>query len=506
MSWLFFFIYFFVFIYIIKKIKLDNYNLINYRFLYLIFIIKIFVGISLNIVYKKYYQDRKTSDIYKYFDDSKYIYKSLSENPIHFLQLITDFNEDDPKLDLYTDSTLNWEYQTSKFSDLTHTSGVTFSNHRTITKFNALVRIFSFGNINIHVLFMAFLSLMGCLLIFKSYYCFIPQSNQIFYLLIVFLTPSILIWSSGILKEGLIIFGFGLYIYSIFHISYSYKYLLTLLLAIFIIFVTKYYLIIILIPLTSLYLIPLKSNKLILMKYAIFIFGFTLIFNFSDTFRNSIMDSLKIKKYTHVRTSLGGNYYIQFDKENAHRIVRFENIIKEDENNADTNDYNSDITFIKAKQGLAYQVFSSELDNDTLFTNSKFKYFFLDSFNKAGSYYKLPAIQESLPELFLSILKAAYNVFSKPFSFIKGSLMLRLASLENFGLLIFISFLLFKRSIRFKNLNLFLFNLLFVLILYFIIGLTIPVIGGLIRYKMVGFLLFLISLLMVFDKKIASDN
>ena len=148
----------------------------------------------------------------------------------------------------------------------------------------------------------------------------------------------------------------------------------------------------------------------------------------------------------------------------------------------------------------------SELDNDTLFTNSKFKYFFLDSFNKAGSYYKLPAIQESLPELFLSILKATYNVFSKPFSFIKGSLMLRLASLENFGLLIFISFLLFKRSIRFKNLNLFLFNLLFVLILYFIIGLTIPVVGGLIRYKMVGFILFLISLLMVFDKKIASDN
>jgi len=94
---------------------------------------------------------------------------------VHFLQLITDFNEDDPKLDLYTDSTLNWEYQTSKFSDLTHTSRVTFSNHRTITKFNALVRIFSFGNINIYVLFMAFLSLMGCLLIFNHTIVLFPS-------------------------------------------------------------------------------------------------------------------------------------------------------------------------------------------------------------------------------------------------------------------------------------------------------------------------------------------
>jgi hypothetical protein len=218
------------------------------------------------------------------------------------------------------------------------------------------------------------------------------------------------------------------------------------------------------------------------------------------------MDMVKIKRYTQIRTSLGGNYYIQFDKENAHKIVRFESIIKEDENIADANNYNSDITFIKAKQGLAYQIFSSELDNDTLFTNSKFKYFFLDSFNKAGSYYKLPSIQESLPELFLSILKATYNVFSKPFTLIKGSLMLRLASLENFALLIFMLFLLFKRSIRLKNLNVLLFNLLFVLILYFIIGLTIPVVGGLIRYKMVGFLLLLISLLMVFDKKIAFND
>jgi len=181
MSWLFFLIYFFIFLFLIKKLKLDKYKVLNYKFLCLIFVIKIFIGVSLNIVYSKYYQDRKTSDIYKYFDDSKHIYRSLSENPKHFLQLIIGFNKGGKELNAYTDSTSNWKYQTTKFSNLTKTSRVTFSNHRTITKFNALVRVFSFGNINIHVLFMSFLSLMGCLLIFKSYYQFISSDNLIFY-------------------------------------------------------------------------------------------------------------------------------------------------------------------------------------------------------------------------------------------------------------------------------------------------------------------------------------
>ena len=37
--------------------------------------------------------------------------------------------------------------------------------------------------------------------------------------------------------------------------------------------------------------------------------------------------------------------------------------------------------------------------------------------------------------------------------------------------------------------------------LYTVIGLTIPVLGGLVRYKILGFLLLLISLVMIFDKK-----
>ena len=83
----------------------------------------------------------------------------------------------------------------------------------------------------------------------------------------------------------------------------------------------------------------------------------------------------------------------------------------------------------------------------------------------------------------------------------EGSLLLTLASFENLLFFIFILFLLVKRKIQIANLNVLLFNLLFVFMLYTVIGLTIPVLGGLVRYKILGFLLLLISLVMIFHKK-----
>ena len=66
MCW-FFFIYFFILIFFIKCFNLENYKIINHQILYVIFIIKICLGIPFNIIYLKYYQDRKTVDTYKIF-------------------------------------------------------------------------------------------------------------------------------------------------------------------------------------------------------------------------------------------------------------------------------------------------------------------------------------------------------------------------------------------------------------------------------------------------------
>ena len=502
MSWLFFFLYLFGFLFVLRKLKLNNFSIINNNILCVIFILKIFVGISLNIIYSEYYQNRKTSDIYKYFDDSKYIHQSLANNPLHFFYLITGFNDDNPQLKIYTDSTLHWKDQTKEFSDLTQTSNVTFSNHRTITKFNAIARIFSFGNINIHVLFMSFISLMGCLLIFKSFYELIPINNLKIYLIIIFLTPSVIIWSSGLLKEGLLFFAFGLYFNSLFNLSKKYiRNTAILLFSFFLIFTLKYYLFLITFPLTLLYLIPTKTNIFTLTKYVLFFLSVALLFIFSENFKNQINQMLLSKRTEQIRVSAGGFYYLQIDNNNMNRLVRFSSRLKEIEKTENQTNITSEVTFLMAKPGCQYQVFNPDLNNDTLLTNSEFKYYFLDNFEKAGSYYQLPKMGKTSIHFFKSIFQAISNVFFKPLKFFEGSLFLTLASFENLLFLIFLIFLFVKRKIQRVNLNVLLFNLLFALTLYSVIGLTTPVLGGLVRYKILGFLLLLISLIMIFDKK-----
>ena len=46
------------------------------------------------MIYTYYYTDRVTSDVFKYFDDSKILFDSIKSNPIDFFQMLfgLDFN------------------------------------------------------------------------------------------------------------------------------------------------------------------------------------------------------------------------------------------------------------------------------------------------------------------------------------------------------------------------------------------------------------------------------
>ena len=144
---------------------------------------------------------------------------------------------------------------------------------------------------------MSFISLIGCLLIFKSFYEFIPIKNLKIYLVMIFLTPSIIIWSSGLLKEGLLFFAFGLYFNSLFSLSKNYyRNAAVLLFSFFLIFTIKYYLFFIIIPLTLLYLIPSKTNNHTIAKYVVFSFFIASLFNFSENFNNQVNQMLNSKR------------------------------------------------------------------------------------------------------------------------------------------------------------------------------------------------------------------
>lgn len=184
----------------------------------LLFILKLIAGTGLTLVYTYYYTDRSTSDIYKYFDDGKVIYNVLKESPADYLKLVTGIGADDPKLDHYLDDTKNWHEQSGEWLNLIKVKNFNYFNaNRLVTRFNAVVMIFSQGNIYVHVVFMCFLGLIGGIALFRALAQFY-QGKEKLLLFLIFLLPGVLFWQSGVLKEGLLIFFTGLFIYHFFTI------------------------------------------------------------------------------------------------------------------------------------------------------------------------------------------------------------------------------------------------------------------------------------------------
>jgi hypothetical protein len=171
--------------------------------LVILFLVKIGFGTALTLIYTYHYTDRSKQDIYKYFDDSKPLYDAFSQNTVHYLQLVTGINDDDPALKQYLKQTQHW-YRSEQ--DI-------FTSNRPLIRFNAVFRLISGGSIYVHTIFMCFLSLCGLIAIFKLLSPHFQRRKREL-IFSIFLLPSVLFWGSGLLKEGLILFSLGILIYS----------------------------------------------------------------------------------------------------------------------------------------------------------------------------------------------------------------------------------------------------------------------------------------------------
>ena len=172
----------------------------------LLFLLKIAAGTALWAVYTYIYPDRNTADIFKYFDDSFHMYKALPDHPVDYLKMLFGFRNDTPEfLQQYYLHMNNWErqYESNLYNDA-----------HTIIRFNAAVRLISFGEYHVHTVIAAFLSTLGSVGIYRVFVGWVPGREKLL-LAAVFLLPSVLFWSSGVIKESLLFFGLGLLLYQI---------------------------------------------------------------------------------------------------------------------------------------------------------------------------------------------------------------------------------------------------------------------------------------------------
>jgi hypothetical protein len=218
----------------IGKLQFFKLSGVNTRFLQISFTVKTIAGIGMYFLYTYYYPVRADADTFKYFDDSRILYEALWTKPADFFKMLFGIGcENDYFFKTYYVKMYNWY--------LAYDNGLV-NDSRLIIRLNAVFRIFSFGNYHIHSLLLNFVSFTGLYALMRLFIAVSGSKWKSF--LAAFAVPSVIFWSSGILKEAVLIFAIGFFSWNFYKIvigEYSHRRLLTILLFVSILLVVKLY-------------------------------------------------------------------------------------------------------------------------------------------------------------------------------------------------------------------------------------------------------------------------
>ncbi|MFH0895926.1 MAG: hypothetical protein V2A54_15945 [Bacteroidota bacterium] len=238
------------------------------------FLIKVVAGLALFFLYTYFYTDRKTADIFKYYDDSKILFDTFFTNPEHFFRMLFGIDNNTSEFTGYYTSMNNWyrEYESNLYND-----------SHTIIRINAVLRFFSFGCFNVHTVFMSFFSLLGLTAIYKTFRIIIRDKKNML-AIAVFLVPSVVFWGSGVLKESILIFGLGFlfwFYHKLFLIRFSWISLAWVIISLILLRFTKFYILVAVLPgfiantwlMLTAYRKPILKYAVVLILYVISAFG-----------------------------------------------------------------------------------------------------------------------------------------------------------------------------------------------------------------------------------------
>jgi hypothetical protein len=258
--------YLLLFNFLIYRYKIFQFRSYRPLLTHLIFNLKFVAGIFIWLIYTFYYKDVQNNDVHKFYKDALVLREAASENPKAFAQLMI---QDDGREAAITSRMKNWS---RNFDE------APFNENRSIIRLNALMMFISFKTYFVHVLFFCFISLIGWILLANAVFSFVDARNAIV-ALPVLLLPSVLFWTSGVMKEPLLILGLGLCISAMVNSQWSIVNIAKLLFGAIIILFTKFFVLACLLPAATAFFLFRKkeSRKFILLKYVLVSFVFVLL-------------------------------------------------------------------------------------------------------------------------------------------------------------------------------------------------------------------------------------
>jgi hypothetical protein len=200
--------------------------------------IKAFASIILLYVYTSIYPLRNEADVFKYYDDGIMLSEIAAEQPAAFTRIMLGtWNTQDM---VYLNRLNYW------FRSYDH--GISNDN-RVVIRINALLNLVTRGSYGLNLLVFIALSWLGSYWLFRLFLGL--SASKITSFIAAFLLPSTLFWSSGILKEALLFFALGGFLYSLFQLYQRVRlnFLFLGILSLFMLSFLKIYILIALLPL-----------------------------------------------------------------------------------------------------------------------------------------------------------------------------------------------------------------------------------------------------------------
>ena len=406
-------------LFFLKRIDFFQINGIKKNHVLFAFLSQVFAGFILYIIYSQYYTERYTADIFKYYDDSLVLYDIFFSNPIDFFKILIGIDCDSE------------DYLINYFSEMNHWD-TSYENSlmdesRLLIRLNAILNIIGFKSYSFNLISFVFIGFLGKFLITKNLVKFYKSINPIILFWGLILFPSLMLWSSGILKEPLIIFSIGLILQS-FGVYNSKKRssLILVFFGLLIIFKVKFYVFICFLPALISFLIC----------------------------QNWKIKPLKVITITSI--SLNILLVILSTLKNSYNPLK---ILSNKQND-----------FIKL----------AEIFN-------------------AGSSFKMVPMDPNFNSFLSSIPTGVINGFFRPFPSDINKIIHILPLIENiflYVLIIYLFYKLFSLKIKLETvyLNALLNSVFFISLLFVITGISTPVIGALVRYKLPGTIFIIISI------------
>ncbi|MCE2743056.1 MAG: hypothetical protein LW701_05745 [Fluviicola sp.] len=451
------------------------------------FIFKIFIGFIFLQVYVYHYpKNIIPSDSIRFFHDAKVLNGVFFTSEKEYFKLLLSIGNEKEQIRQYLSETHLWD--SGRLSIL--------NDFRNVIRLNSLIYFISNGSAFTHIIFMSFLSFIGIHQIFKAISPISKLKPTFIFFLLLFI-PSMLFWTSGILKEPIVLLGIGLLIRVIFYKEPYKNKILPFILSFIILIGFKPYLLFCLIPallfsILNKYLFNYQYYKSIIT----IVLTTLIIILFIPKTVNQIVH-YAYKRQTNFALSGKGGLIIEGNS-------CFYQIEKKSEKNISIDKLNYTAKILKSTQAICYSNDYHKLPFNVTLQPNLHNYKIKSNEPPANSYFEHSSINNSTTQLMKNVPEAFINALFRPFitdsnSKLKYPAIIEILSVFSF---IFIAFY-YRRSLSKEMINTILSIILFATILLLLIGWITPISGAIFRYRFpVQLALVIIGILLIDPAKI----